>query len=197
VYRSFAIVPAAGTSVRMGTPKLLLPWHGKTVIEHVLSAWRKGGVSKIVLVARRGDIELIARARDCGAELVEADPPPVDMKASVRAGLAFIAQTYKPRAGDVWSAAPADLPRLSCDCIRTLLAAHKPESARVLIACHQGQKGHPVLFPWNYAAKIDDLAGDEGLNHLISRSMPIMIECGEGAVGADLDTPADYERLTG
>lgn len=181
----------------MGKPKLLLPWRGTTIIEQVLCAWRQGGVSKIVLVARSGDIELIARARGCGVDVVVADPPPADMKASVRAGLEYIAQTYKPSASDVWLTAPADLPRLNAAVIRTLLAAHKRESAGVLVACRGGQKGHPALFPWHYAAKIEELAADKGINHLIRQAMPLMIECGEGAVGADLDTPADYKRLMG
>ena len=38
--RSFAVVPAAGRSRRMGRPKLLLPWGESTIIQQVLGAWR-------------------------------------------------------------------------------------------------------------------------------------------------------------
>jgi CTP:molybdopterin cytidylyltransferase MocA len=35
--QTFAIIPAAGRSVRMGQPKLLLPWGQTTLLEHVLA----------------------------------------------------------------------------------------------------------------------------------------------------------------
>ncbi|HWB08335.1 MAG TPA: nucleotidyltransferase family protein [Pirellulales bacterium] len=195
--RSFCIVPAAGASLRMGTPKLLLPWQGTTIIEHVLAAWREANVDRLLIVARAGDTDLIERSRRAGAEVIQADPPPADMKASVGLGLAHVARHLAPRSEDVWLTAPADLPFLSPDVIRALIAAHNPAAPRVLIACHQGRRGHPVLFPWSHAAKVGELAADEGLDRLVARSKPALIECGERAVCDDLDTPADYERLTG
>jgi molybdenum cofactor cytidylyltransferase len=193
--QSFCIIPAAGASVRMGTPKLMLPWRGTTIIDHVLAAWREGGVDRLLVVARTGDRQLVARSRAAGAQVIEADPPPADMKASVRIGLAYVAEHFQPRADDVWLTAPADLPFLSGEAVRTLVAAHRPAAPAVLIAAHHGRRGHPVLFPWPYAAKVDELAADEGLDRLVVRSTPVLIECGERAVCDDLDTPADYERL--
>ena len=51
--RSFAIIPACGRSVRMGTPKLLMPWKDSTVIEAVLAAWEQSQIDEIVVVVRR------------------------------------------------------------------------------------------------------------------------------------------------
>jgi molybdenum cofactor cytidylyltransferase len=193
--RSFAIVPAAGVSARMGTHKLLLPWRGKTIIERVLDSWLTAGVSHLLIVTRADDAALITQARKAGAEVVAADPPPSDMKASVGMGLARVAESYQPHDNDVWLTAPADLPWLSADAIRRLLAAHTSVAPGVLVASHLGRRGHPVLFPWSVAGKLDGLAADEGLNRLVEQSRPALVECGEGAVCADLDTPADYERL--
>jgi len=179
----------------MGTPKLLLPWRGKAIVEHTIEAWRAGGVDRVLVVIRANDAALAERVANCGAEVVRANPHPADMKASVRVGLAYVADRYQPCAGDAWLTAPADLPSLSAVAIRRLLAAHHPAASAVLVAAHQARPGHPVLFPWSYAAQIDTLAADEGLRQLIERGSARLIECGEGAVGADLDTPADYERL--
>jgi molybdenum cofactor cytidylyltransferase len=179
----------------MGTPKLVLPWRGTTIIEQVIGVWREGGVDRVLVVARADNQELIARSRGAGAQVIEADPPPADMKASVRLGLAHVAEHFQPRADDVWLTAPADLPLLSPDVVRKLVTAHDPAAPRVLIAGHQGRRGHPVLFPWTYATKADGLAADEGLDRLVARSAPLLIECGAHAVCDDLDTPADYGRL--
>ena len=53
--RSFAVIPAAGRSQRMGQPKLLLPWGRTTVIEHVLGVWRASRVTHTVIVVHPDD----------------------------------------------------------------------------------------------------------------------------------------------
>ena len=107
----------------MGRPKLLLPWRGKTVIETVLGAWRASGVSHVVMTVRAEDVELAALGRAAGAETVVVSPPPPDMKASVLAGLDYLADKYQPQPIDAWLLAPADMPLLSPQVIDVLLAA--------------------------------------------------------------------------
>ena len=48
---NFAVVLlAAGASSRMGRPKLLLPWHGTTVLGHLLDMWRELGAAQLAVV---------------------------------------------------------------------------------------------------------------------------------------------------
>jgi CTP:molybdopterin cytidylyltransferase MocA len=193
-YSAFAIVPAAGVSARMGQPKLLLRLEGRTIIERTIDAWQRSGVARVFVVLRADHTELATLAASSGATVVIAEPPPEDMKASVRAGLEFITRGEKPRSGDVWLTAPADLPALSAEAARRLLAAHNPRSPKVLVAAHRGRAGHPVLFPWSWAPNVANLASDEGLNSLVEQAGAELVECGAEAIGRDLDTPADYER---
>lgn len=191
---AFAVVPAAGVSLRMGTAKLLLPLGGKTIIERTMDVWKSSGVDRVLVVTRADDASLAAIVRRSGATLVAADPPPADMKASVKAGLQYLADSIKPAANDVWLTAPADLPSLSGDVVRCLLAAYNPDAPQALLAGHNGRSGHPVLFPWSHAAEVDKLAPDEGLKRLVERSGALLIECGEDALCSDIDTPDDYQR---
>lgn len=196
-WRSFALVPAAGRSQRMGQPKLLLPWGNSTVIEHLLAVWKASRVSAVVVTAHPADDELIERCNAAGAEVAVVDPPPADMKASVAAGLAHLATAYEPRPTDVWLLAPADLPRLNARLIDQVLTAHDPAAPRVLVPVSDGRRGHPVLFPWPLASAVGSLAADEGINALVAAAGPREIECDELAAFADLDTPDDYARLRG
>jgi molybdenum cofactor cytidylyltransferase len=183
--------------MRMGAPKLRLPWRGKTIIEHTIGAWLQGGVDRVLAVVRADDRELADLIRQAGAVAVLADPPPADMKASVQAGLADAEKRFQPGASDVWMMAPADLPALSAEAVRRLLASHDVASPTALVAAHQGRRGHPVLLPWPLAARLEALTVEEGINRLIEREGAVLIECGENAICADLDTPADYERWQG
>ncbi|MEX2559235.1 MAG: nucleotidyltransferase family protein [Pirellulales bacterium] len=192
--RSFAIVPAAGRSERMGRPKLLLPWRGATVIEHVLSAWKRAGVSRVVVVVHPEDQALAAVCRDAGVDVVVADPPPADMKASVQCGLAHVASHYAPSASDAWLLAPADMPLLEPGWIEKLLSSRRPAPDEIIVASCQGRRGHPVLFAWPLAREAAELMPDEGLNVLLDRHPCRRVELPSEVLG-DLDTPGDYQRL--
>lgn len=191
---SFAVVPAAGRGQRMGRPKLLLPWHGQTVIESVLKAWQQSQVTRVIVVVPPHDRSLADVCRSTGVDVVVASRPPADMKASVGLALEHIAKTYDPVAQDVWLVAPADMPELSPTVIDALLAVHEADNAQIVVPTNAGRRGHPVLFPWPLGSAVFRLADDEGIDAMM-RDHPIReIECGPPANVADLDTPEDYRR---
>jgi molybdenum cofactor cytidylyltransferase len=193
--RSFAIVPAAGRSVRMGRPKLLLPWGDRTTIEQVIAAWRASRVSSVVVVVHPDDAELAELCRRAGAEVVVASSPPPDMKASVARGLEHVRTQHAPTEGEVWLVAPADMPRLSSKVIDRLLDEQDPNFEQIIVPTHHGKRGHPVLFPWALATEVARLSSDAGLNRLLEDHTVISLECGPEALCADFDTPEDYRHL--
>lgn len=54
-----AIVLAAGQSRRMGVNKLLMPWQGTTIIQHILEQLHAAHIHPIVMVIGKKIIELI------------------------------------------------------------------------------------------------------------------------------------------
>lgn len=194
-WRSFAIVPAAGQSHRMGQPKLLLTWRGRTVIEHTLNAWREGGVDQTCVVVRPEDEALVQVARSAGAEVIVPTLTPPQMKDSIRIALDHIAQRFQPTEQDVWLLAPADMPWLSSATIRHLLASHLPTAPRILVPVKNQQRGHPVLFPWSLASDVAKLQEQEGVNQLLKSHGWTAVPVDDPAIHGDLDTPEDYARL--
>lgn len=194
-WRSFALIPAAGRSRRMGQPKLLLSWGGATVIDRVLAAWKASHVSAVIVTAHPDDEELIAHCRAARADVVVVDPPPDDMKASLAAGLAHVEAAYQPQASDVWLLAPADMPLLNGPLIDRILNAHDVHNPRAIVPRAGGRRGHPVLLPWTLANDVKRLAPNQGINVLVGEACPLEIDCDDLAAFADLDTPDDYERL--
>lgn len=194
-FRSFAIVPAAGRSQRMGQQKLLLPWRGTTLIEYTLAAWRSAGITEIIVVVRDDDRQLAERVQATGVQMVVPDSPPPQMKDSVELGLRYVATKYQPSTSDVWLLAPADMPTIAPQVVQSLLAAHDVRHPSILVPHHQGRPGHPVLIPWPLAEHVSRLGKNEGINMLVNRGPTRSIECGELAIPADLDTPSDYSNL--
>jgi molybdenum cofactor cytidylyltransferase len=193
--RSFAIIPAAGRSARMGAPKLLLPLGDRVVIDWVLAAWTSSRVTRTVVVVRADDEPLLARCRRYDVDLVTPVAPARDMKASVQLALAHVAAEYEPTDADAWLLAPADLPRLATAVIDQLLAAHRPDAPTAIAPAFRGQRGHPTLLPWSVARDVQRLGESEGVNALVERCGVREIACNRPEILDDLNLPEDYDRI--
>jgi len=194
-FSSFAVIPAAGKSRRMGRSKLLLPWGKGTVIETVLATWRDSHVNHILVVVDETDEsplgDLVA---GCGCDVIRADAPP-DMKASVLRALKEIQRRWSPRDHDAWLLAPADFPTLNATWIDTLLAEHDPRAPRPLVPWCDNRRGHPVLFPWLLAGAARKLPDDSGIKGLLIDNPPREIAVGDWIMFAEMNTPREYQRL--
>lgn len=185
-----------------GVAKLLLPLQGVPLIAHALAAWQAAGISPLVVV-RRGDQQLADVCRSYGAEVLQPEIPPPEMKVSVQLALRHLQDRYRPAANFAWLLAPADMPRLSSAIIERLFAEHaatKSTAAEILVPTIFDKPGHPVLFPWSFAHQVFELAANEGVKALLTRNPVREIAC-DDLVGTDsdafcdVDTPVDYQRL--
>ncbi len=197
---TFALLPAAGHSTRMGQAKLLMPLAGRPLILHTLAAWQQSRVDRVIAVVRPDDEPLADLLRSAGVDLVIPPVAPPDMKGSIGFGLAYIARQYQPHASDAWLVAPADMPGLSPRVIDSLIAHAAATPGRVLIPTLAGRRGHPVLVPWPLAAEVPLLAEDAGLNQLIDSHDPLLLPCdavesNAAQAFADIDMPGDFAHF--
>lgn len=194
--RSFAVIPAAGRSLRMGDQhKLLLPWETDTIIGRVLTAWTESRVAEIVIVVRHDDTGLRqACERFSQITLVTPESAPRDMQESVQLGLRRIQQNFQPRETDRWMLAPADLPTLSSKLINRLIDA--AGAADLIVAPRfGGRQGHPVSFSWRCAGDVFGLPDSAGVNSLLKSHSVRWVDLAADDYPDDVDTPADYDRL--
>lgn len=195
-----AIVPAAGLSERMGQPKLTLPIGGVPVIVRVVNALRLGGADTVVVVVapteQPGAIALAEEARGAGADVVVAERPPPDMRASVELALARLSGGPEPATVLL---APGDSPGISAKLVARVVAAAISAPHAIIRPEVQGRRGHPVALPWNVAVQIPRLPPDVGVNALVRAHAEslIVVEVDDPGAVADLDTPEDYERWKG
>lgn len=195
--RSFAVLPAAGESRRMGQPKLLLPFRGRTIIERVIGNWAASQVEKIVVVLGPASAEAAPLAAHPRTQVVMAAETPPDMKASVSLGLSWIEANCGPTADDAWLLAPADMPALAPETIDRVIAEYVRSPGSIVVPRYNGKRGHPVAFPWSTAAEVAGIAADRGIDVLLGQHPVIEIEVDDAGAVTDLDTPDDYQRLAG
>jgi molybdenum cofactor cytidylyltransferase len=197
---TFAVIPAAGHSVRMGRPKLALPLGERTVLERVVASLREASIEHILVVIAPHVAQLAALAERAGAHVLQLPEPTPEMRATVEAGLRWIEERFHPRPDDAWLLIPADHPTLDPLLVRMLIWDRiESPGASIIVPTHSGRRGHPTLIEWKHVAGIRSLPSGEGLNVYLRRHMAetreVPIEFAD--ILCDLDTPEEYERLRG
>lgn len=193
---SFAVIPAAGASRRMGRAKLLLQWRGRTIIEHVLAAWTASRVDRVVMVVSpNSGNRLSDLALQMGVEVIVPDEVPAQMKDSVRLGLRHVRETHSPQPSDAWLLAPADMPRLSARVIDCLLSLYDPSRPATLVPICCGRRGHPILLPFARAGEVEALPPERGVDAVIAAGQTVEVPVEDAGITEDLDTPEDFRRL--
>ena len=200
--RLFVILPAAGSSRRMGQPKLLLPWRGKPVICHLLDSFQHKQVAARVVVTRKDDKDLQDICGKAGADVIARYEDPPDMRTSVASAIDYLSGEYEPKPTDGWILCPADFPRLSAETIGQLIVAWNDRAnasadPAILRPVKNEKHGHPVFFSWSLAAKLADIPADQGLDWIVHEYADHVhnVSIEQDEILFDLDTPDDYEQL--
>jgi molybdenum cofactor cytidylyltransferase len=195
-----AVLPAAGSSRRMGQPKLLLPFKGGPLIAGVVNALLGGGVDEIVLVTSPDDVELQGWARRAGIESAVNPDPGRGMLSSIREGIGALGGAAElARRGVTLLVAPADLPNLQAETVLDLLRHMRESGAPIAEPVFRGKRGHPLAIAPRLLPEIDTLDPDVGLRQLRNRHQAELLEMAteDAGVVQDVDTPEDYEQASG
>src|SRR5688572_22332476 len=163
-----AIVPAAGRSGRMGTPKQLLRVDGKPMLLGIVDALLGGGVSSVTVVASTTLVEKFPPLPPGVAIAINNDPQ-TEMIDSIRMGLA----ASEP--ADGYLVCPSDAARLAANDVRRCIDAFAKSPDAIVIATHGGRGGHPIIIPALLRDAVQSRECDVGLNQL-ARNRPQRVQ---------------------
>ena len=186
-----AIILAAGTSSRMGSLKLLLPFGNKTIIESVLQNVLASKVDKtlVVLGANRENIE--EKINKYPVYITVNSDFPNGMLSSVICGLEAL-----PASTQATVVVLGDQPSISKSTINTLIDQYKKTRKGIILPVYKGRRGHPILIDIKYKLKIKDINPDIGLRALIHNHPDDILEVKvkNGSILQDIDTQDDYRK---
>jgi len=185
-----AVVLAAGGASRFGGAKQVARLGGRPLLEHVLDAAAE--LDEVILVVGARAEEVLAAVRPGAARVVRCPDWEEGMAASLRAGLAALDAD--------WSVVLlADQPRIGPEAVARVAAAARsaPPGITAVRGTYGGRPGHPVALGRPLAAAAAALRGDAGARALLDPATTLLVEVGDVADDADVDTPAALHALRG
>lgn len=186
-----AIIPAAGRSSRMGTPKALLEADGQTFLERVAGALGGGGCTPVLVVVEDLSSEVAEVGRTAGCIVLENPDPSEGPVSSLRVGIAAL-----PARTAAFAVCPVDHPLLTPATVRLLLDDFRHHAAPITIPLHRGRRGHPTLFHRDLEAELLEPSLPEGARTVVLRHDHRVREVSvdDEGVAVDIDTPPEYHR---
>jgi molybdenum cofactor cytidylyltransferase len=190
---NWAIILAAGSSRRMGSQKLLMPFGEGTMIETVVDQVLNSQVNE-VLVVLGADHEKVQQALgERPVKYCHNREHDQGMFSSVICGLRSIPED----AGAVLIYL-GDQPAIPPAVTNAVIEAYNEELYGIVIPVHMHRRGHPLLVDLKYRKEIEKLDLEQGLRAL-RHHFPqdvLEVEVDEPGILVDIDTPEDYKKAT-
>ena len=186
-----AIILAAGESVRMGQPKLLLRWGEISLLEQAVDNFLASAVSEVNIVLGYRAAEMRTLLGDRSVNIAVNSEYSQGMSTSIIAGINIMS----PKTQGIILAL-ADQPSVTSLTIDRLIQAYELKQKGIIIPVYHGQRGNPVIFDIKYRDKLLALKGDTGGREIIHTYYDDIQEVSVDNRGIliDIDTPEDYKR---
>jgi molybdenum cofactor cytidylyltransferase len=186
-----AIVLAAGGSARMGRNKLLFPLSGETVLRRAVRRATAAGFEPVVVVlgheAGRAQGELDGLA----CRTVVNPDWEHGINRSLRTGLAVL-----PAETTAAVVMLADMPLVTTEMLRTLAECWRDGTAPLVISDYEGVNAPPMLYGRSLFPELLAMEGEGCGKQVVRRHRDEAATVAWPAAAlADLDVPADYERV--
>jgi molybdenum cofactor cytidylyltransferase len=185
------LVLAAGGSRRLGEPKQLLPFRGRTLLDASLDQARAVGFDQLLVTLGGAAEDVRAQVDLTGVEVVSNPAYGEGCSSSIAAALPAV----DPRSAGLVLLL-GDQPGVRVDQVRALMrtAAADP-GCRLAVSRYTDGRGHPFWFARSSFGDLARLHGDKGVWRLLE-SQPAVLEVpAAGEVPVDVDSRADYEAL--
>jgi molybdenum cofactor cytidylyltransferase len=174
----------------MGSPKMLLPFGDKTILETVLENVQFAGIEEILVVLGSEKEKILETIGDADFNYIFNPDYRAGMITSVKCGIKALSsgcQTAMICLGDQ--------PMTGADIMKQLIAESLTEARGIIVPVYEDKRGHPIMVNRRYFSEIEELSGDKGLRELLPKFPDDILEIRiqKSDILRDIDTPDEYE----
>src|SRR3954454_9114107 len=189
-----AVVLAAGAATRMGKLKQLLPYRGRTLVQHAINQALQAQFDPVLVVVGAESAAVRSSIASQKSVVIENTYWQRGMGSSISAGVRWL-QKEGTEAAAV-AILLGDQPLVTSDHLTEMRDRLHRTSADVIAAEYSGTPGVPALFKRGLFTMLSERPPSAGARHLL-RDPGLKVEpfpLPEAAL--DIDTPTDYDTLT-
>jgi len=187
----WAIILAAGESKRMGSPKMLLPFMGITIIENVIANVSGSKVDNIMVVLGADRDSIVKLIRTKAVNYCYNENYKDGMLSSVVCGFRNI-----PIDHSAVLVFQGDQPLITPKAINSVIEVYLSSGKGIVIPVYESKRGHPILIDRKYRNEIQKLNPAEGLRSLALKYSDDVLEVNTDVAGIlrDFDTYDEYKN---
>ena len=184
-----AIILAAGSSTRMGSQKMLLPFGESTILETVIQNIHSSSVDSILVVLGANHEQIL--------EFIKPLPVEVCINTNHQSGmLSSVVCGFSALPDDTSTALIflGDQPGISPAVTDAVIRAYNESLHGIVVPVSNHRRGHPLLVDFKYKREIGGLDLEKGLRALMHHFPEdvLEVEVDDGGILIDIDTPEDY-----
>ena len=187
-----AILLAAGGSTRLGEPKQLLVYEGRTFIRRAAETLAASICSPIVVVIAEGE-KPAAELTGLDVHICRNKDWRSGMGSSLKAGLAQLLE-IEP-AIDAAVVTLCDMPFVTASHLDSLCSSYRESESPIVCAEYGGTLGVPAVFGRATFAALSNISNEKGARDLIRSGAFAVTPVHIPEAAYDVDTRADLRRL--
>jgi CTP:molybdopterin cytidylyltransferase MocA len=176
----------------MGTPKQLLPFGDRTILERAVDTLLAAGVGEVIVVLGHLADRVHSVLGDRPVQTVVNERYREGMLSSVKCGV----RTTRPE-HDAALVALGDQPHIDSNVVMDIIQHYRTGHAGIVIPRYGPKKGHPIIINLRkYRETILNLPEDVGLNALMQEHADDvrLLDIATEDIVRDIDVPEDYAR---
>ncbi len=187
------IILAAGSSRRLGRPKQLLPYNGKSLLEHSVDTANDTDVNPVIVVLGANAAQLEKEIDGKKVHIIENKEWKEGMASSIRWGINTV--IHIAPSTDAAILMVCDQPYVSAFLLNELIAAQKNTGKLIVTSQYENAFGPPALFYKTIFPELLELKGDEGARKIVEQHSNDIATVLFTQGNIDIDTEADYKAL--
>ena len=187
------IILAAGRSARLGSPKQLLSYRGKTLLQHTIDTALESQASPILVVLGSGKDAIKKELEQKQVFILENSSWESGMASSISCGITNL-QELAPESKAVILMV-CDQPFVNAKLLNNLITKHKDTRQSIVASSYANTLGTPALFHQSLFSELLVLEGESGAKSLIKKySLQTgFVSFNQGSI--DIDTRENYRNL--
>ncbi|NJX14222.1 nucleotidyltransferase family protein [Tamlana crocina] len=187
------VILAAGGAKRMGEPKQLLPWQGKTLIEYAIEKALEVHVKNVVVVLGANHSVIKNEIKNYPVEIIVNSEWNRGLGSSISRAVSNLMYVVPNFDGAMFVL--ADQPFVTSEYLKQMLEHFQPNSKQILTTNYNdGKLGVPTIFDYCYFEELSNLSEDKGANTIIKKYGNFVLSLDAPFENMDIDTKEDYER---